>query len=274
MELFLSIIILLGVGFLIYRSLKADRKKSFSAKIYVDTSTLIDGRILEVAKTGFIMADLVIPRSVLRELQLLADSGDSEKRARARFGLDIVRELERVIEVNVDILDDELNGTKVDDRLIDLAKLTKGVILTNDFNLNKVAVAEKIQVLNINDLSLALRAEYRAGEKTIVKITAKGNNKNQGVGYLKDGTMVVVESASNKIGQEIEIEIVNFVQTSAGKMAFAKIPDLVKSALKVNSPAKAASTPKPEKQTNNQNRQSIQSTRRSFKPRRQQNNSK
>jgi uncharacterized protein YacL len=223
MELFFTIITFLCVAFLIYRNLKKDHKKSYNTKIYIDTSTLIDGRVLELARTGFLMADLIIPRSVLRELQLLADSSDSEKRAKGRQGLDLVRELERVIEVNVDILDDELDRTKVDDRLIELAKSTKGVILTNDFNLNKVATAEKIQVLNINDLVLALRAEYRAGEKTTVKITTKGNNKKQGVGYLKDGTMVVVENADTKIGKEVKIEIMNFVQTSAGKMAFAKL---------------------------------------------------
>jgi uncharacterized protein YacL len=192
-------------------------------KVYVDTSVLIDGRILSVAQTGFIGDDLIIPRSVIRELQTLADKGDAEKRTRARFGMDIANELERTVAVDVEILQDELDRTPVDERLIELAKENKGLILTNDFNLGKVAATEGIEVLNINDLSLVLRSEHLPGERVKLKITQKGQNRGQGVGHLADGTMVVVENAARKIGSETEIEIIRYLQTSAGKMMFARM---------------------------------------------------
>ena len=192
-------------------------------KIYVDTSTLMDGRILAVAGTGFISDDLVIPRSVVRELQLLADGKDSEKRTRARFGLDVVSDLERVVAVNTEILADPLDHTPVDERLIELAQANHGAILTNDYNLNKVATAEGIQVLNINDLALELRSQYLPGDKLRLKITTKSSNPKQGVGHLPDGTMVVVDNASNRVGKEVDVEFVRFLQTSAGRMMFAKL---------------------------------------------------
>lgn len=192
-------------------------------KIYVDTSAVIDGRILKVAKTGFIGDDLIIPKGVLKELQLLADGKDSEKRSRARAGLGTINELERIVHFNVEILDDEKLGiNKVDDELLKLAKDNHGLILTIDFNLIKRANAERIETLNVNDLQLALRNEFKEGEKFVIKITDKGTNKGQGVGHLKDGTMVVVDNASNKIGESLEVEFVKFYETSAGKMAFAK----------------------------------------------------
>jgi uncharacterized protein YacL len=193
-------------------------------KIYVDTSALIDGRILKVAKTGFIGDDLIIPRGVLKELQLLADGKDPEKRTRARDGLETINELERVVHFNVEILDDEKLGIrKVDDELLKLAKDNHGLILTVDFNLIKRANAERLETLNINDLYLALRNEFKEGERFIIKITSKGSNRGQGVGHLKDGTMVVVDNAANKIGESLEVEFVKFYETSAGKMAFAKL---------------------------------------------------
>lgn len=192
-------------------------------KIYVDTSALIDGRILAIAETGFIGDDLIIPRSVIRELQLLADGKDREKRSRARFGLDIVNQLERVVHFNTTILQDPLDRTPVDERLIELAKSSKGLILTNDFNLGKVAATEQIEVLNVNELALVLSSEYLPGDKLRLKITDKGSNPDQGVGHLADGTMVIVENASTKIGQEVEIEFIRFLQTASGKMVFAKL---------------------------------------------------
>lgn len=202
---------------------KNSLKSSGKRKIYVDTSTLMDGRLLAVSKTGFLSDTLTVPRSVLHELQLLADGRDAEKRARARFGLDIIKELERIPDVNVEILQDKLDRTPVDDRLIDLARKNNGLIMTNDFNLNKVATAEGIQVLNINDLALVLRSEYLPGDTFRIKITSKGHNRKQGVGHLPDGTMVVVDNAADKLEQEIEIEFIRFLQTSAGRMMFARI---------------------------------------------------
>ena len=197
--------------------------KSGARKIYVDTSVLIDGRILNIARTGFIDGDLIILKSVLRELQLLADGKDSEKRTRARAGLENVAELERVIEVNTEIFDDGQEGQKVDEQLLKLAKEHRGAVLTLDYNLIKVAEAEKIETLNINELALAVKTEILPGEKIKLKITEKGSNRGQGVGHLANGTMVVVDKASNKIGKELEVEFVRFHETSAGRIAFAKI---------------------------------------------------
>lgn len=222
--LILVVVIFLQTSFLAVRSFK----KSFNyygqnRKIYVDSSTLMDGRILKVAKTGFIGGVLIIPRSVLQEMQLLADGKDSEKRNRARAGLDTVKELERVVEVDVVILSDPLDRTPVDDRLIQLAKENHGSIMTNDYNLGKVAATLNIEVLNINDLAMELRADYLPGEKLNIKIVAIGSNPKQGVGYLPDGMMVVVDDASVKVGKTVEIEFVRFLQTSSGRMMFAKI---------------------------------------------------
>lgn len=224
MEWFILIAVLIVLAETTYLTIKKPRAvKSGTRKIYVDTSVLIDGRILNVAKTGFIDGDLIILKNVLRELQLLADGKDSEKRSRARAGLENVAELERVIEVNTEIVDSGEAFKKVDDELLKLAKENKGVVLTMDYNLIKVAEAEKIPTLNINDLALAVRTEFLPGEKMRIKITEKGANKGQGVGHLSDGTMVVVDKASNKVGKEVNVEFERFHETSAGKMIFAKL---------------------------------------------------
>ena len=226
MELFILIVVLLILAettFLVVRRRIKPLSGNQKRKVYVDTSTLIDGRILGIAQTGFIGDDLIIPRSVIRELQLLADGKDNEKRTRARHGLDVVNELERVVYCNTTILPDELDRTPVDERLIELAHANHGVIMTNDYNLNKVATAEKIDVLNVNDLALVLRNEYLPGQKFKLKITDLGSGPKQGVGHLPDGTMVVVENAKSKLNKTIEVEFQRFHQTSAGKMMFAKI---------------------------------------------------
>ena len=228
MELFIIILlvaILLETSLLVAKTVKkADfGTKKPRRKVFVDTSTLIDGRILAVAQAGFLADEILIPRSVIRELQLLADGSDPEKRARARYGMDVANELERVVSADVEFFDDALDRTKVDERLIELAKEHKGLILTNDFNLGKVAATEKIEVMNVNDLAQGLRSEYLPGEKLQIKITAKGANARQGVGYLKDGTMVVIDEAANLVGKEAEVEFVRFLQTAAGKMMFAKL---------------------------------------------------
>ncbi len=192
-------------------------------KIYVDTSALIDGRILNVARSGFIDGDLIILKTVLLELQLLADGKDAEKRNRARAGLETVSELERVVEVNTAVIDNTGGLRKVDEELLRLAKENKGTILTIDYNLIKVAEAEKIPTLNINDLAIATRSEFVPGEKVKIRILEKGSNKGQGVGHMSDGTMVVVDNAANKIGREVNVELVKFYETPAGKMIFARL---------------------------------------------------
>lgn len=225
MELFILIVtlaILAETSFLVVKKYKPT--KSGQRKIYVDTSALMDGRILDVARTGFLDGDLVIPKSVLLEMQLIADAKDSVKRSCARAGLETVTELERVLEVNTIILDDgELGHKKVDDELLKMAKANKGALLTTDYNLIKVADAEKIPTLNVNDLALAVRSKVTVGEKEKIKIVGKGSMRGQGIGYLKDGTMVVVDKASTKIGTEVMVEFVNVHETSAGKMVFGKV---------------------------------------------------
>ena len=224
MELFILIIclvILAETTFLVVRKYKPYR--SGKRKIFVDTSVLIDGRILNIAETGFLDGDLFILKSVLRELQLLADGKDSEKRNRARAGLEIAAELERVINIDTEIIDDGNGRIEVDEQLLKYAKEQHGVILTIDYNLIKVAEAEKIQALNINDLALATRTEFLPGERIDITITDKGSNRGQGVGHLSDGTMVVVDKASNKVGKTVTIQFVRFHETSSGKIIFARI---------------------------------------------------
>ena len=219
--LFIVSIILVETTILVFRKYKFT--SSGKRKIYVDTSVLIDGRIINIAKSGFLDGDLIILKSVLLELQLLADGKDSDKRSRARAGLTNASELERVINVNTEIIENESGLKKVDEALLKYAKENKGAILTLDYNLIKVAEAEKIETLNINDLAIATRSEFLPGEKVKLKILEKGSNRGQGVGHLSDGTMVVVDGAANKIGREVVVEFVKFYETSAGKMIFAKL---------------------------------------------------
>ena len=224
MELFILIIVIaifVETSVLLFKKFRPGT--GGKRKIYVDTSALIDGRILNIAKTGFIDGDLIVLKSVLLELQLLADGKDSEKRSRARAGLETVSELERVININTEIVDDTGGLKKVDEELLKYAKENKGAILTIDYNLIKVAEAEKIETLNVNDLAIAIRNEFLPGEKVKVKILEKGSNPGQGVGHLSDGTMVVVDNAANKIGRELYVELVRFHETPSGKLLFAKI---------------------------------------------------
>lgn len=206
--------------------------RTSQSPIFVDTSVLIDGRIIAIAQSGFMSRTLYIPRSVVGELQFLADNGDSEKRARARHGLDIINELQALTTVETKIFQD---GTRakdgVDNRLLELAKKHNGSICTIDYNLNKVAVVEGIAVLNVNDLAKTLRMAYLPGEHINIELTQKGNDSHQGVGHLSDGTMVVVEQGGQLIGKTVEIEFIRSLQTAAGKMMFAKL---------VNAPEKKA----------------------------------
>lgn len=224
MEIFtliITLIVLVETSYLVSKN--SLPKKAGVRKVFVDTSVLIDGRVLNIARSGFLDGELIILKSVLRELQLLADGKDSEKRTRARIGLDNVSELERVVNINTEILDDGEGKKKVDEELLKHAKESKGAILTLDYNLIKVAEAEKIETLNINDLALAVKTEFLPGEKIEIKITEKGSNRGQGVGHLSDGTMVVVDKASNKLGKNLTVEFVRFHETSSGKIIFAKI---------------------------------------------------
>lgn len=191
--------------------------------IFVDTSVLIDGRITAVARSGFIGDTLIIPRSVIGELQFLADNADHDKRSRARFGLDVVSELQNIPQVRVEILQDGSKASEgVDERLLKLAKKYHGAVCTIDYNLNKVAVVEDITVLNVNELAQQLRMAYLPGERLLLELVQKGQDSHQAVGYLPDGTMVVVEHAAKDIGKTIEVECIRSLQTAAGKMLFAR----------------------------------------------------
>lgn len=215
-------VILAEVTYMITRLPRAALKTKRRA-VLVDTSVIMDGRIVSIAKTGFIGDTLVIPRSVVGELQFLADNADADKRERARHGLDTVSELQAMPQVDVELLQDGTSASEgVDNRLLALAKQHDALICTIDYNLNKVATVEGIQVLNVNDLAQGLRMSYLPGETVQLGLVQKGQDSHQGVGYLPDGTMVVVEQASSMIGKSIEVEIIRSLQTSAGKMMFAK----------------------------------------------------
>lgn len=192
-------------------------------KVFIDTCVLIDGRILNIAKTNLLNDDLIILKSVISELQLLADGKDNYKRNRARTGLDNLNELERCLQVNVQILDDGPGRKSVDDQLLAFAKEQNGAIMTLDYNLIKVAKTQKIATLNINDLSLATRIENHVGQKCELEIIAKGSEKGQGIGYLPDGLLVVVKNASNKVGKKVTVEILKSHESSSGNLLFAKI---------------------------------------------------
>ena len=189
----------------------------------LDTSVIIDGRIADVCETGFLDGTLVAPQFVLRELQYIADSQDSLKRNRGRKGLDILQRIKKGPDVKVIISEADFPDIKdVDMKLIELAKQLGGKIITNDFNLNKVAELRGVQVLNINSLANSLKPVVLPGEAMKVFILKEGKETNQGVGYLDDGTMVVVDNAKRHIGRNIEITVTSVLQTTAGKMFFGK----------------------------------------------------
>lgn len=216
-------IILLETSYLVYKKYRGERKRS-NSDIFVDTSVLMDGRILPVAEAGFIPGRLVIPRSVIGELQLLADTGDTDKREKARRGLDVLKQLQNLDHIEVSILQDGSRANEgVDERLLAHAKSSGGSLATIDFNLNKVAAVENIRVLNINELAKNLRMSYLPGEHLTIDLTTTGTDSHQAVGHLSDGTMVVVEHAKKSIGKSVEIEVIRSLQTAAGRMMFARL---------------------------------------------------
>ncbi len=193
-----------------------------SGRILVDTSAIIDGRIADIAKTGFVPGKLLVPRFVLAELQNIADSDDSMRRSRGRRGLEMLNNLRKSPDVEVEIIEENPEKVKeVDHKLVYLARKYKTDILTTDYNLNRVATIEDVRVLNMNELSQAIRAVVLPGEEMIVKVVQAGKEKNQGVGYLEDGTMIVVEGGDKLIGREVATEVTRIFQTVAGKMIFA-----------------------------------------------------
>jgi uncharacterized protein YacL len=221
--LIITLLILIGVFYLAIMKLRQRKLKVARGSLLLDTSALMDGRIVDVAKSGVISAEIIVPRSVINEMQLLADKADNAKRARARLGLDNVRTLQKMSSVTTTIVNDgELSAGGVDRRLLDLATKYDASIATTDYNLNKVAKVQDITVVNVNELAQVLRAQILPGEQIDIRIVQDGQNRNQGVGYLDDGTMVVVENASRDKGTTQWVEIVRSLQTEAGRMMFAR----------------------------------------------------
>lgn len=194
--------------------------------LILDTSVIIDGRIADIAETGFLDGSLAIPQFVLRELQLVADSADSLKRNRGRRGLDILQKLKKLPQLRVQILEEDFPQVReVDMKLVELGKLLSARVVTNDFNLNKVAQLHGVEVLNINELANALKPVVLPGEIMRVFVLKEGKEYNQGVAYLDDGTMVVVDNARRQISKTIDISVTSVLQTTAGKMIFGRFDE-------------------------------------------------
>lgn len=192
--------------------------------VLLDTSVIIDGRVSDIARTGFLPGILNIPRFVLNELQFVADSSDSLRRQRGRRGMAVLSELQKIPTVQVQITDIDVDGVKeVDDKLVVLAKQLKCPILTNDYNLNRIAELQGVTVLNINELANAVKVIVLPGEILTVAIIQEGKETNQGVGYMDDGTMVVVDGGNKFIGATKNINVTKVLQTAAGKMIFGKV---------------------------------------------------
>lgn len=217
-----SVITLVEVSYLAVIKLRQRQLKVVRGSILLDTCAIMDGRIVDLAKTGIITAEIIIPRSVVVEMQLLADKADHEKRIRARRGLENVRVLKAMDTVSVAIVNDGRVGAGgVDERLLDLARNYDASIATIDFNLNRVAKAMDVPVINVNEIAQVMRAKYFPGDIVAITILQAGSSRNQAVGYLEDGTMVVVEEARDKIGETMKVKITRSLQTEAGRMMFA-----------------------------------------------------
>ena len=192
----------------------------------LDTSVIIDGRVVDIAKSGFIEGTMVVPRFVLTELQAIADSGDTLKRSRGRRGLDVLNSLQRLENIRLEITDEDFPDLMgVDAKLTELSKMTNMPLVTNDFNLNKIAEIQGVRILNINELVSALKPVVLPGEEMHVKIIREGKEPGQGVAYLDDGTMVVVEHGKKKVGSEATVVATSVLQTPAGKMIFTELKE-------------------------------------------------
>ncbi len=192
-------------------------------RIVVDTSVLIDGRIAEIVESGFIYGTLVVPRFVLDELQHIADSSDALRRNRGRRGLEILNRMQRDARTPVEVVEDEAPGiAEVDAKLVELAKSRSRVVLTNDFNLNRVAELQGVRVMNINSLANAVKPAVLPGEELRVRVIQEGKEAGQGVGFLDDGTMIVVEGGARLIDTDVDLQVTRVLQTVAGRMIFAQ----------------------------------------------------
>lgn len=196
--------------------------KSIPPKV-LDTSVIIDGRIADICRTGFVEGKLIIPKFVLNELQHIADSSDDLKRVRGRRGLDILNIIQKELDIEVEITEKDFDDIpEVDSKLLKLAQVMNGKVVTNDYNLNKVAQFQGVEVLNINELANAVKPVAIPGEEMVAQVVKEGKESNQGVAYLDDGTMIVVEGGRKHIGETINVLVTSVLQTSAGRMIFGK----------------------------------------------------
>lgn len=192
----------------------------------LDTSVIIDGRIADICDTGFIDGELIVPRFVLNELQFIADSSDSMKRSRGRRGLDVLNRMQKSSAIHIEIVEQDFPKIKgVDGKLVALAQKLNAKLMTNDYNLNKVAELQGVRVLNVNELANAMKPVVLPGEQMVVKIIREGKEPGQGVGYLDDGTMIIVDSAQKMIGINVDVVVTSVLQTTAGRMIFTELKE-------------------------------------------------
>lgn len=195
---------------------------SVNQPLILDTSAIIDGRLLDIARTGFLSGTILVPQFVLSELQQVADSADYLKRSRGRRGFEILEDLKKVKGLRIEVWDRDMAGKGVDEKLLKLGKSLNAKIITTDFNLNRVASVSGVNVLNINDLANAVKTVVIPGEDMKVKVIHLGKDPRQGVGYLPDGTMIVVEDGAELVGQEVKVVVTRVLQVPAGRMIFTK----------------------------------------------------
>ncbi|MFC1621449.1 PIN/TRAM domain-containing protein [Candidatus Omnitrophota bacterium] len=208
---------------------KFSRQDQRDELIILDTSVIIDGRIADICNSRFLEGKFIVPRFVLKELQTVADSSDSLKRARGRRGMDILSKLQKNSNIDVKIHNEDFQDVKeVDAKIVRLAKVLSAKVFTNDYNLNKIAEIQGVKVLNINELANALRPVVLPGETMDIRLVKEGKEYNQAVGYLEDGTMVVVDNGRRLIGQSVRIVVGSVLQTAAGRMIFGKLPEDLK----------------------------------------------
>lgn len=208
-----------------FNFLNSEQNTSHDYRV-LDTSVIIEGRIADICDSGFIEGDLIVPRFVLNELQFLADSSDSMKRLRGRRGLDVLNHMQKSTNINIEIVEQDFPKIKgVDGKLVALAKQLNAKLLTNDYNLNKVAQLQGVRVLNVNELANAMKPVVLPGEQMTVKIIREGKESGQGVGYLDDGTMIIVDSGQKMLNMNVDVVVTSVLQTTAGRMIFSEIKE-------------------------------------------------
>ncbi len=202
----------------------AANEQPASRTVLLDTSVIIDGRIADIARTGFLVGTLLIPRFVLNELQFIADSSDNLRRQRGRRGIEVISQLQKDTSTPLRISDMDVEGVReVDDKLVVLARQLRCPILTNDYNLNRIAELQGVSVLNVNELANAVKLVFLPGESLEVNVIQEGKEAGQGVGYLDDGTMVVVEDGRSHLNRKVDVTVTKVLQTAAGRMIFARL---------------------------------------------------